>query len=116
MRLRLEYSQIVRRKLKNLKLYLSEQYGEEFAKSAVKKITDRARELQDNPELGIDLAAKYEIDTNFRSLYVNHNHLFYFKEGNTIIVAEMFGEKEDFMYKLFGISGQTQESIDYWKE
>ena len=116
MKYKLEYSQIVRRKLKSLKLYLTEQYGEELAKSAVKKITDRARVLQDNPELGVDLSAKYEIDTDFRSLYVNHNHLFYYKEGNTIIVAEMFGEKEDFMYKLFGISGRTQESIDYWGE
>ena len=116
MKYKLEYSQIVRRKLKALKLYLSEQYGEDLAKSAVKKITDRARELQDNPELGISLAVKYEIDTDFRSLYVNHNHLFYYKEGNTIIVAEMFGEIEDFMYKLFGVSGRTQESIDYWGE
>ena len=116
MKYKLEYSQIVRRKLKALKLYLSEQYGGDLAKSAVKKITDRARELQDNPELGIDLAAKYDIDTDFRSLYVNHNHLFYYKEGNIIIVAEMFGEKEDFMYKLFGISGRTRESVDYWGE
>ena len=114
MKFKLEYSQIVRRKLKILKQYLSEQYSEDFAKSAIKRITSRARELQDNPELGIDFAAKYEIDTDFRALYVNHNHLFYYKEGNTIIVAEMFGEKEDFMYKLFGISGRTQESIDYW--
>lgn len=116
MKYKLEYSQIVRRKLKSLKLYLSEQYGEDFAKSAVKKITDRARVLQDNPDIGVDLAAKYEIDTDFRELYVNHNHLFYFKDNDTIIVAEMFGEKEDFMYKLFGISGRTQESIDYWGE
>ena len=26
----------------------------------------------------------------------------------------MFDEGEDFMYKLFGISTRTQESIDYW--
>ncbi len=116
MKYKLEYSQIVRRKLKTLKLYLLEQYGEDFAKSAVKKIIDGTRELQDNPELGVDFAAKYEIDTEFRSLYVNHNHLFYYKEGDTIIIAEMFGEKEDFMYKLFGISGRTRESVDYWGE
>lgn len=51
MKFKLEYSQIVRRKLKILKQYLSEQYGEDFAKSAIKRITSRARELQDNPEL-----------------------------------------------------------------
>ena len=43
MKYKLEYSQIVRRKLKALKLYLTEQYGEELARTAVKKITDRAR-------------------------------------------------------------------------
>ena len=116
MKYKLEYSQIVRRKLKSLKLYLSEQYGEDLAKAAVKKITDRARDLQENPDIGVDLSAKYEIDTDFRELFVNHNHLFYYKDKDTIIVAEMFGEKEDFMYKLFGISGRTQESIDYWGE
>jgi plasmid stabilization system protein ParE len=116
MKYKLEYSQIVRRKLKVLKSYLSERYGEEFAKSVIKKITDRTRELQDNPEIGEDLSLKFEIETDFRVLFVKHNYLFYYKDGNTIIVAEMFGEKEDFMYKLFGISGRTQESIDYWGE
>lgn len=48
MKYKLEYSQIVRRKLKNLKLYLTEQYGEELAKTAIKKITNRARDLQKN--------------------------------------------------------------------
>jgi hypothetical protein len=28
----------------------------------------------------------------------------------------MFNEKEDFMMKLFGMSGRTPESIDYWGE
>ena len=60
MKYKLEYSQIVRRKLKALKLYLSEQYGEDLAKTAVKRITDRARELQKNSDLGVDLSAKYE--------------------------------------------------------
>ena len=116
MKYKLEYSQIVRRKLKTLKLYLTEQYGEELAKTAVKKITDRARALQTNPDMGVDLSAKYDINTDFRDLFVNHNHLFYYKDSDTIIIAEMFEEKEDFMYKLFGISGRTQESIDYWGE
>lgn len=26
----------------------------------------------------------------------------------------MFDDREDFMYKLFGISTTSQESIDYW--
>lgn len=116
MKYKLEYSQTVRRKLKTLKMYLTEQYGEETAKVSVRKITDKARTLQNNPDIGIELSAKYEIDTDYRVVFVNHLHLFYYKEGDRIIVAEMFGEREDFINKLFGISGRTQESMDYWGE
>ncbi len=116
MKYRLEYSQIVRKKLKVLKLFLTEQFGEEVAVSSLKKITDKARNLQDNPGIGCDLSEMLEIETDYYSVYVNHNHLFYYIEGDVIIIAEMFDEREDFMYKLFGISGRTQESIDYWGE
>ena len=116
MKYKLEYSQTVRRKLKNLKMYLTEQYGEESTKVSVRKITDKARTLQKNPDIGVDLSAKYEIDTDYRVVLVNHHHLFYYKEGDRIIIAEMFGEREDFINKLFGISGRTQEAIDYWGE
>ncbi len=116
MKYKLEYSQIVRKKLKLLKLFLTEQFGEEVAVSSVKKITDKARSLQDNPSTGCNLGEKFEIETDFCSIYVNHNHLFYYIEDDVIIIAEMFDEREDFMYKLFGISGRTQESIDYWGE
>ena len=33
-----------------------------------------------------------------------------------IIIVEIFDEREDFMYKLFGIRSISQESIDYWNE
>ena len=112
MKYKLEYSQIVRKKLKTLKACLVEQYGEEFAKSSLKKITDYARTLIKNPEIGTDLSAILGIETDYRSVFVNHNYLFYYIESSTIIIAEMFNEKEDFMLKLFGISGRTKESID----
>ena len=116
MKYKLEYSQIVRKKLKDLKEYLAEEYGEEFAKESVERITKRARDLQTHPLLGVGLAEKYGLDTDYRYLFVNHNYLFYYKEGNKIIVAEMFNEREDFMCKLFGISSRSDESIDYWGE
>ena len=33
-----------------------------------------------------------------------------------VLVVQMFNEREDYMMKLFGISGRTQASIDYWGE
>ena len=73
---------------------MTEQYGEELAKTAIKKITNRARDLQKNPDLGVDLSARYDIDIYFKAIYVNHNHLFYYIDDDTIIIAEMFGEKK----------------------
>ncbi len=47
--------------------------------------------------------------------FVRHNYFIYQIEPQKIIVAQMFNEREDFMMKLFGMSGRTQESIDYWE-
>ena len=37
-------------------------------------------------------------------------------ETDCIYVVNVYNEREDFMMDLFGISGRTQESIDYWGE
>jgi hypothetical protein len=37
-------------------------------------------------------------------------------EDEAVVIVNMFHEKEDYMQKLFGCSGRTQESIDYWGE
>lgn len=63
---KLEYSQIVRRKLKALRVRLTDEFGSEAAGKALK--------------------------------------------------LEMFDDREDFMYKLFGISSTSQESLEYWDE
>ncbi len=58
----------------------------------------------------------YGIDCDYRYLYIAHNYLFYRIEENTVIVTEIFDEREDFMYKLFGITTTSQDSLDYWGE
>ena len=39
-----------------------------------------------------------------------------FTETDRIIIVEMFDDREDFMYKLFGISTTLQETVEYWNE
>ena len=58
----------------------------------------------------------FEIDTDFRYLYVNHNYLFYYITEDRIIVAEMFNEREDFMFKLFKKRTQSIESERFWED
>ena len=112
----LEFSQIVRRKLKRLKKYLIKTYNADFASKIINHIISTAENLISNPDMGVALSSLYDVDTDFRLLFVNHQYLFYYKDGDKIIVAEMLDEREDFMFKLFGLSGRSQESIDYWGE
>ena len=107
---KVEYSQIVRRKLKVLRGRLTSEFGSEVSRKSLKQITDAARSLEKFAERGVAVSAMYDIECDYRYLYVGHNYLFY------RIEAEMFDDREDFMYKLFGISTISQESIDYWDE
>jgi plasmid stabilization system protein ParE len=116
MKLKVEYSQIVRKKMKVLKKYLTDSFGENNAKKGIKQITSSIKKLGNHPDMGIDLSGMFGVDTDYKYLYVNHNYMFYYVEEDKVIVAEMFDEREDFMYKLFGISSESEESVDYWGE
>lgn len=113
---RVEYSQLVKRKLLNLKMYIIEKYGEKKAKEIMTSITDRVDLLGSNEESGVSISRMYDIETDYWYIFTNHNCFIYRIEEQKVFIVQMFNEKEDFMMKLFGISGRTQESIDYWGE
>ena len=113
---KLEYSQVVRRKLKALRVRLTDEFGSETAEKALRRITDAARGLEDFAEKGVTVSSMYDIDCDYRYLYVGHNYLFYRIEESRIIIVEMFDDRENFMYKLFGIRSISQESLEYWDD
>ena len=113
---RLEYSQIVRKKLKTLKNNLSETYGENFSMQKMTAIFGRLRQLEEYGESGVRIAEIYELETDYYYVFFEHNYFIYRLEGQKVIIVNMFHEKQDFMQKLFGISGRTKESIDFWGE
>lgn len=113
---KVEYSQIVRRKLKSLKVRLASEFGSEVSRKSLKQITDAVRGLESFAEKGVSVSAMYGIECDYRYLYVGHNYLFYRIEKNKVIIAEMFDDREDFMYKLFGISTTSKETLNYWDE
>ena len=113
---KLEYSQIARQKLKELQGDLLQKFGEAFAKKSVKRMTTAVRRLEQFADSDVQIAEMYDIDTDYWYIFVNHNYFVYRVEDEKVIVVQIFNEKEDFMQKLFGISGRTQESIEYWGE
>ena len=113
---KIEYSQIVRRKMKKLKSDLTDKYGVDFSKGIINEITKALRNLEAFSESGVNIARMYNLDTDYYYLFLKHNYFVYRVEEDRVIIVQMFHEKEDFMMKLFGISGRTDESIDYWGE
>ena len=116
-KLKLEYSQIVRRKIRKLQGELTQDYGEAHSKKIIGKITSGIRQLETFPRSGISVSSQYDIECDYSYIFVEHNYFFYrLKDADTILILEMFHEKEDFMRKLFGIVTTPQETMDYWKE
>lgn len=113
---KVEYSLIVRQKLKDLRKELTERFGAEVSRKSVKQIMDAAKGLGVFETKGVSVSAMYDIECDYRYLYVGHNYLFYRIEPDQIIIVEMFDEREDFMWKLFGIDTTPQETYDYWDE
>lgn len=114
---RLEYTQIVRKKLKKLHRELTQRYGKDTSKKIMGKITNGIRRLEVFPQSGTRISSQYAIECDYCYIFLEHNYFFYrIKDKNTILILEMFHEKEDFVRKLFGIVTTSQETIDYWRE
>ena len=103
--------------MKKLRTELTQNYGEHNSKKIMQNITKGIRQLEIFPQSGTRISSQYDIKCDYSYIFVEHNYFFYrIKNKNTILILEMFHEKEDFMRKLFGIVTTSQETIDYWAE
>ena len=112
----IEYSLIVRNKLKDLREKLTQSYGTDISKKTIKKITDSVRSLEIFELKGMKVSDTYDVECDYRYFYTNHQYIFYRIESEKIIIVEMFDEREDFMWKLFQIDTTSQETYLFWKE
>ena len=113
---RIEYSKIVRDKMRNLKADLTIEYGKDKAKTILAKMVNDIDVLEEYEKSGTNISEMYNIDTEYWYVFTQHNYFVYRIEVGKVIIVQMFHEREDFMMKLFGMSGRTEESIDFWGE
>lgn len=66
--------------------------------------------------MGISMQEKYGLDCEYYVLFAEHNYFVYRTTEDMVIILEIFHEREDFMYQMFGIVTTSQETIDYWGE
>lgn len=110
------YSPEYKRKILAMKERLIKEYGKETQVLVQKKITTRLRHLCNYEESGVSLRNWYGIDTDYRYVYVEHNYVFYRFDDANIYIVNIYNEREDFMYQLFGICPHSEESEEYWGE
>lgn len=113
---KLVYSPNAIEKLQEIKRDITIKYGTEKANVVIKRMTKSFRDLQLFEFKGPSVESTLGIPSDYRYLYVQHNYAFYRVEDDTVRITDIFNEKEDFMWKLFGIRTTTQETEDYWDE
>jgi len=112
----IQYTPDAADKLRELKKAVTQQYGEEIAKKIIRTITEAIRGLCEYEEKGSEVSKKFDVITNYRYIFVAKNYVFYRIEDKYIRIINLYHEKEDFMWQLFGIDTTSQETVDYWEE
>lgn len=103
-------------KLRLLKQNIATRFGKEIAVSIIKTITEAIQNLAQNEKSGPSVEDMFDIHSEYRYIFVAKNYVFYRIEDSCIRVINIYNEREDFMWQLFGIDTTQQETIDYWKE
>ncbi len=111
---KIKYTPDAADKLRNLREMIAQQYGADKAKEIIRTITESIRGLADNEKKGSEVSKMFGIATDYRCLFVARNYVFYRIEDKYVRIINLYNEKEDFMWQLFGIETTSQETIDFW--
>lgn len=80
------------------------------------KIKKRLNSLKEFPNQGMSVRAMFGVESDYEFIFVSHNYIFYTQNEKIIYIVNIYDEREDFMYKLFGIRTTSEETEDYWRE
>lgn len=113
---KIKYTPDAADKLRAINSAVLSQYGNKKAKEVVGKITNAIRGLVDNEQKGPSVENMFAVSSDYRYIFVSRNYVFYSVESDCIRIINIYNEKEDFMWLLFGVDTTPQETIDYWDE
>lgn len=113
---KIAYSSVALSKRKAIKRNIKEKHGQNVADRVSKRMSEGLSELKKFPEMGICMREQYDLDCDYYMLFLEKNYFIYRVLDDIILILEIFNEKEDFIYQMFGIITTSQETIDYWDE
>lgn len=113
---KIAYSAIALSKRRAIKREIKEKYGQCVADRVSKHMSQTVAKLKQFPEMGVSLRGQYDLDCDYYMLFVEHNYIIYRIMDDMVMILEIFNEKEDFMYQMFGVVTTSQDTVDYWGE
>ena len=100
---RIEYSPDAADKLRTINRAVLIEYGSSKAKEIIGKITKAIRGLCEFEEKGASVEGMFGIRTDYRYIYVMRNYVFYEIQSESIRIINIYNEREDFIWLLFGL-------------
>ena len=79
-------------------------------------MTKALRRLQKFEKSGISVEKTLGVPCDYLMVYTEHNYAFYRITEEAIYIIDILHEREDFMWKLFGMRTTSKETEDYWDE
>lgn len=113
---KIKYTPDASDRLREINRSILSQYGSKKAKEILGTITGAIRDLGINEYKGPSVESMFDIPSDYRYLYVLKNYIFYRIDDDCIRIINIYNEKEDFMWLLFGIDTTPPETNDYWNE
>ena len=111
-----KYSLDASEKLKRIKQYVRQEFGIDIAKKVIREVKKSISDLKKFEYKGVSVESALGIPCDYRMLYIRRNYVFYKVEGDFIKIVDIYNEKEDFMWELFGIKTTSEEAEDYWED
>jgi len=106
------YTPTARTKLKSISLYLKKNFGEGVSQKVLREMTERIQDLAIYEELGGKVLELFGVESEYRYIFIAHNYVFYKVDEDAVRIIDIYNEREDFMFQLFGIHSLTDESVD----
>lgn len=113
---KIRYSPEAKNKILQMKGNIEVRYGRKKASAIIQKLVKSIDDLQIFEKKGIAVEQCLGIPCDYRMLISSHNYIFCCIKDNNIDIIDIYNEKEDFLWKLFGIKTTTQETLEYWQE
>ncbi len=113
---RIVYSPDYRERLKATREWLDLRFGKNTRTRHMAEIKKRLASLKRFPTQGMSVRAMFGVDSDYEFIFVSHNYIFYYQDEEFIYIVNIYDEREDFMYKLFGIRTISEETDQYWRE